>query len=120
MVNMEDGFQNLFQEESCIEVDGHRIGRGADPVLYVSWCQQQDLIALASDDCVVSIFKPDHGWPDRLQKGNDQPQNKVGEAENTKIKISYQHVQQKIESYTNDESIKGMFHARGGFWEMIR
>jgi len=89
-----------------IEVDGHQIGRNTDPVLYCSWSSQYDLIALASDDCVVSIFKSDHGLPDRLQKGADEPQNKVGEAENTKIKISYQHVQQKIESYAQDESIR--------------
>ena len=92
-----------------IEVDGHQIGRGADPVLYCSWSSQHDLIALASDDCIVSIFKSDHGWPDRLEKGADHAQSKQGTAENTKIKISYQHVQQKIESYANDESIRGMY-----------
>ena len=96
-----------------IEVDGHQIGRGADPVLYCSWSSQHDLIALASDDCIVSIFKSDHGWPDRLQKGADHAQSKQGTAENTKIKISYQHVQQKVESYANDESIRGMFQAEG-------
>ena len=97
-----------------IEVDGHQIGRGADPVLYCSWSSQHDLIALASDDCIVSIFKSDHGWPDRLEKGADHAQSKQGTAENTKIKISYQHVQQKIESYANDESIRGMYNAYCG------
>ena len=61
----------------------------------------------STHNCVVSIFKSDHGWPERLEKGSDQPQNKIGEAENTKIKISYQHTQQKLESYANDESIRG-------------
>jgi len=101
-----DNHYDVKKNENMIEVDGHQIGRGDDPVLYCSWSSQYDLIALASDDCVVSIFKSDHGWPDRLQKGADQPQSKHGEAENTKIKISYQHVQQKIESYANDESIR--------------